>query len=99
MVWALCSFLFIACNNPKPTEQKTEATDTSANVTKETAPAEFADAKYSEIGKKGIDALSAGDVDGWVAGYADNAVFLWNNGDSLAGKQLLLNTGKKEEQK
>lgn len=95
MMWTACSFLFIACNNPKPTEQKTETTDTTTNVTKEAAPAEFADPKYSEIGKKAIAALSAGDVDGWMAGYAESAVFQWNNGDSLKGKTAISGYWKK----
>ena len=85
--------LLIACNNEKPAEQKTETA--AAGETKEAAPAEFADAKYSEIAGKGIDALSAGDVDGWMAGFADNAVYQWNSGDSLAGKAAIADYWKK----
>src|SRR6188474_2848901 len=53
------------------------------------APVEFADPKYSEIGRKALAALSSGDVEGWVANYADNAIYRWNNGDSLAGKKAI----------
>ncbi len=95
MVWILCPVLFIACNNQKPAEQKTETTASKLNETKEIAPAEFADIKYVDIGKKAIAALSSGDVDGWLAGYADNAVYVWNNGDSLAGKPAITAYWKK----
>ena len=94
LVWALGSLLFIGCNNEKGTEQKTAAVQAAAPEGK-TAPAEFADAKYAEVGKKGIAALSAGDVDGWVSSYADNAVYVWNNGDSIAGKTAITAYWKK----
>ena len=64
-------------------------------MTTKKAPAEFADPKYMDVGKKGLAALSAGDVEGWEAGYADNAVYLWNNGDSLAGKAAITAYWKK----
>ncbi len=83
--------LFIACNNEKSAETPATVTETKAS----TAPAEFADAKYAEIGKKGIAALSSGDVDGWMNGYADNAVYVWNNGDSIAGKPAITEYWKK----
>lgn len=58
-------------------------------------PAEFADMKYAAIGKKGLEALSSGDIDGWMTNFADNAVYQWNNGDSLAGKQAIRDYWKK----
>ena len=85
--------LFIACNNEKSAEDK--AATTTTETAKEAAPAEFADAKYAAIGKKGIAALSSGDVDGWMNGYADNAVYVWNNGDSIAGKSAITEYWKK----
>ena len=48
-----------------------------------------------DVGKKGIAALSAGDVEGWMNGYADNAVYVWNNGDSIAGKAAITAYWKK----
>lgn len=86
MVLSLGAFLFLGCNNEKATEQKDETAMSSANETKAPQQAEFADAKYADIGKRGIAALSAGDVDGWMAAYADTATYLWNNGDSIKGK-------------
>jgi hypothetical protein len=36
---------------------------------------EFADAKYAERGKKSLDDLTKGDMDAWMAEFADNAVY------------------------
>lgn len=78
----------IACNNDKPAENK-EAAVAPATESKEPAPAEFADKKYGDMASKQLDALTAGDVDGWMNAYADNAVYVWNSGDSLAGKKAI----------
>jgi len=92
--WALLgSALFFGCNNEKAPETKEKTPDATTET--KSGPAEFADSKYSEIGKKGLAALSAGDIEGWMAGYADNAVFLWNNGDSIAGKTAITDYWKK----
>ena len=92
--WATGLVLFVSCNNEKAAEPKTEATPAATTETK-MAPAEFADAKYATIGKKALAALSAGDVDGWLGSYADNAVYVWNNGDSIAGKAAITAYWKK----
>lgn len=87
--WALCAispFLF-ACNDSKPVEESAQIVATDSTAIQ--APADFADAKYAEIVKNGLNALSAGDVPGWLSGFADNAVFVWNSGDSLAGKAAI----------
>lgn len=96
MLLAFGSLLFIGCTN-KSTEQSnaTSSDSTSMNEAKMTQPAEFADAKYAGIGKAGIAALSSGNVDGWMAGYADNATYVWNNGDSLVGKVAITDYWKK----
>lgn len=86
LVLAFSSVLFIGCNNDA--EKKTDAAPAAATETK-MQDAEFADAKYVDVGKKGIAAMSAGDIAGWMNGYADNAVYLWNNGDSVAGKAAI----------
>lgn len=78
----------VACNNEKPAENK-ETSVAPATESKETPPAEFADKKFVEIASKQLDALTAGDVDGWLNGYTDKAVYIWNNGDSLAGKKAI----------
>jgi hypothetical protein len=80
--------LIAGCNNPSTTETTT-ADSTSTQPAAEIRQADFADARYAEIGRKGVDALSAGDVDGWMSGFADNAVYVWNAGDSIAGKAAI----------
>jgi hypothetical protein len=50
---------------------------------------EFADAKYTEMGKKSLEDLSKGNMDAWMANYADNAKYYWNSGDSLVGKPAI----------
>ena len=83
---ASCMLLF-ACNNEK-TEAKTDAKG-SEMETKTPPQSEFADAKYTEIGKKMMGQLASGDMDGWLSNFADNAVFAWSGGDSLAGKSAI----------
>lgn len=91
MLWAICSTFLFACNSSEPAVEKTEAAVTESTP----QPAEFADAKYADIGKKGIAALASGDVDGWMAAYADNAKYFWNGGDSLIGKAAITAYWKK----
>jgi ketosteroid isomerase-like protein len=84
----MMSFLFLAaCNNPKPEEA---AETTPATTETKAQPAEFADAKYAEIGKSGLASMSSGDVDGWSSNWADNIVWQWNNGDSVVGKAAVV---------
>ena len=77
--------IIVACTDKKPEEKRID----SAAVEVITQPAEFADLKYAEIGKKMFASLSSGDMAGYLAVYADNAVYQWNNGDSLAGKPAI----------
>jgi hypothetical protein len=83
-----CALLF-ACNNEKSNDTKTADTTMAADSSKKMQQSEFADPKYAEIGKKMMAQLSSGDVDGWMSNYADNAVYLWSAGDSLAGKPAI----------
>jgi hypothetical protein len=95
-----CCILF-ACNN-KPADSATPATtDTTAAAAKDTRPqaTEFADAKYTDMGKKNLTQLSSGDIDGWVSAYADNARFVWSAGDSLAGKAAITDYWKNRRTK
>jgi hypothetical protein len=87
---ALATGLFLACSNEK-SENKAEATaDTAAAVTPaKQQPAEFADAKYADIGKKHLADLTSGNIDDWMSTFSDNAVYIWNDGDSLAGKAAI----------
>lgn len=89
-VLALCASIF-ACKNEKPAEEKTETIPAETK----TAPAEFADAKYTETGKQNSAAFASGDIDTWMSSFADNAVYAWNTGDSLSGKTAITDYWKK----
>lgn len=98
---ALGTTLFLACNN-KPAESTEAAKDTLAAVAKETKPpaqSEFADPKYTEMGKANLAKLSSGDIDGWADAYADNAVYLWSRGDSVVGKPAIIKYWKERRGK
>jgi len=82
---ALMSLAVLAACNNKSSEPAKSNTDTTA-VTTEVKPSEIAGAKYMENGKHFLSSFSKGDIDGWLSDWADNGVFLWNTGDSLAGK-------------
>jgi hypothetical protein len=78
--------ILLACNN-QPAEQSAKTDSSAAAETKTETPkdVEFADAKYMDIGKAALAAMSKGDINGWLGSYADNAVYIWSAGDSLAG--------------
>ncbi|MDP4264032.1 MAG: nuclear transport factor 2 family protein [Bacteroidota bacterium] len=86
---AVACLLLLACNSEKKEDAKTSGGTMSTDSTKKMPPSEFADAKYTDFGKKMTDQFSKGDMDGWMSNYADNAVFSWSSGDSLAGKDAI----------
>jgi ketosteroid isomerase-like protein len=88
---ALCALLFIACNSEKPADTPAETTTTETTP----PPAEFADAKYAGLTKSSIAAMASGDTDAMLSNFADNAVWVWNNGDSLTGKTAIADYWKK----
>lgn len=79
--------ILLACNNQSAEQSAKKDSATTTVETKSETPkdAEFADPKYADIGKAALAALTKGDIDAFVAGYADNAVYQWSSGDSLAG--------------
>jgi hypothetical protein len=81
--------LFFACTNQKTEDKAVVTSDSSVTAPPKPLPTEIADAKYVEIGKAGNAALSSGNIDAWMNQFADNAVYIWNNGDSLAGKAVI----------
>jgi len=87
-----CSALFFGCNDPKTTEKDEPKAETPATSSKDY---EFGDNKFVEIGKKATASLESGDIDSWVAYYADSAKYHWNNFDSLVGKTAITDYWKK----
>lgn len=82
----LAGVLFFACAE-KPSADLSNAQTPDTVMTP--PPVEFADAKYIEIGKQGLANLSSGNIPGWMSSFSDNAVYVWNNGDSLVGKAAI----------
>ncbi|HTI92889.1 MAG TPA: nuclear transport factor 2 family protein [Puia sp.] len=84
-----CCFL-LACTNQSTEPASGTAKDTISTTRQTEVPqSEFADARYTEMGKKGLAQLSSGDMAGWMDAYADNAIYRWSSGDSLVGKKAI----------
>ena len=89
-------FLMLACNN----QQKTDADTKTASATADSSSAkpqqaEFADAKFADIGKALLAQFENGNIDEWSKVFAGNAVWTWSAGDSLAGKEKIVEYWKK----
>lgn len=85
-----CFFLF-SCNNEKKDDSSVvPASDTTAMTAKAEVPAtEITDYKNTDIGRNLLNNLSSGNIAGYMNDYADTAVYVWNSGDSLAGKKAI----------
>lgn len=70
-----------SCSQPKP--------EVAQTVEVKPQPMEFGDSKYSDMCKQGLTALTNKDIDSFVANMADNAVYRFNNGDSIVGKPAI----------
>jgi len=83
----ICLTAIASCKNEP---EKTETQVASAvTTTKPPPPAEFADQRFVDLGKKSLELFEKGDIDGWMNSFADNAVYRWSSGDSLAGKEAI----------
>jgi hypothetical protein len=89
-----CSALFFACDNSK-TAENTDAKTASASSVTASKDFEFADTKFVDIAKSGMANLVSGDIDAWMTRFADNAIYRWNNLDSLTGKAAITDYWKK----
>ena len=82
-IWTACS------PQDKPADDAA-ATATNSDTTKAMPAAqEIGDAKYADMLKKQMASFAAKDLNAYMANFADNAVYYWNNGDSLAGKPAI----------
>ncbi|WP_207510723.1 nuclear transport factor 2 family protein [Longitalea luteola] len=86
----------VACQNEA--EKATEPV-VAGESTKNPPPVEFADQKYIDMGKKAWSQFASGDIDGWATNFADNAIYRWSSGDSLAGKAAILKYWKDRRMK
>jgi hypothetical protein len=83
------SFLSSCADNKKVDAPGDTMVKTAATSNK-TTQVELADAKYTEIGKQMMQQMEAGNMDAWAGNFADNAVYSWSGGDSLAGKKAIM---------
>ncbi|MFN5168752.1 MAG: nuclear transport factor 2 family protein [Cyclobacteriaceae bacterium] len=65
--------------------------ETKKNEPAKTEPITIGDISRSEICRKSLEGLSKGDIDSFVEAMATNAVYVFNNGDSLVGKESITN--------
>jgi hypothetical protein len=90
----VCYALLSSCN-----DNSKAAGDGKANTSTDEASGskdyEFADTKFVDLAKKHVVYLESGDIDGWMTNFADNAIYRWNNFDSLAGKAAITDYWKK----
>lgn len=94
LVFAICSLWMFSCTDSKTAEIKEDAAST-APVVVEPKDYEFADSKFVDMAKKGFDNLQSGNIDAWLNDFADNAIYRWNNFDSLVGKAAIADYWKK----
>jgi len=93
MIVAAGCILLFACNSKTGDESKMESekmeTKMDSTGTSKFGGSEFADAKYMDMGKSALKHFENGEMDDWMNQYADNAVYSWSSGDSLAGKKAI----------
>jgi hypothetical protein len=82
------TLVLFSCKD-KEDNDKTEGVTTVSPGEKTPQQVEFADAKYTEMGKKMLAQFESGNLSEWMNGYADNAVYSWSSGDSLVGKPAI----------
>jgi len=92
LTWAaICCLLFLdfSCSSSSSTPAAKDSASTMSTAPATPPQAEFADARYTGLGKKVMSQLSSGDIKGMMDSYADDAVYSWSSGDSLAGKTAI----------
>ena len=85
----LCIALIASCKNASDNKANEPLVKAAATDNAKVPPAEFADAKYMDWGRTRMDQFERGDIDSWASQFAENAVYSWNSGDSLSGKQAI----------
>lgn len=88
----ILSGILLACNNSKTEGDQTLVKGDSAS--KQMPQSEFADARYTEMGKQMLKKFEDGDIESWANMFADNAVYSFSAGDSLTDKKAILDYWK-----
>jgi hypothetical protein len=88
----LAGIVLISCNSK---DGESAIVKEASTETASKPPVEFADAKLADMGKVNLRHFEDGRIDEWADQFADNAVYVWSAGDSLVGKQAILDYWKK----
>lgn len=98
---ALLAGLFACKDQQKPDDAAADPMTKNAATTTDgkPKPVEFADASYMDMGKAMVKHFFDGDYDAWGESFADNAVFSYSSGDSLAGKKAIVDYWKERRNK
>ena len=84
------SLFIISCAEKAEEKSSTQdATPTSTDAKK--PPTEVLDLSEADVVKAGSNALANKDIAGMVANYADDVRYFWSGGDSVIGKQAVVN--------
>ncbi len=87
------ALLCTSCNSDKKeaeTSSDAMVKTSTATTNDKPAPAEIADAKYMDMGKQMMNDFVSGNIDAYGEHFADNAVYLYSSGDSMAGKKAIV---------
>lgn len=93
---ALFVVLFGCKDQQKPAESTADpmVKNSATTTADKQAPSEFADPKYMDMGKAMMKDFTDGNIDAYGEQFADNAVYLYSSGDSLAGKKAIVDYWK-----
>lgn len=95
MLLAAGMFLF-ACNNKEDDKNGDDKGTATVSSTGDKKPAmEVMDISTGDLVKKSYMAFSNKDIDAMTADYADDIMYRWSAGDSLAGKAAVVDFWKK----
>jgi len=86
------SLILLSCNNAKKDEvaKTADATTETAAAPEKKAAVEVLDISAADGVKQSFEAFTKGDIDGMAANFADNIRYGWSSGDSLNGKQAVI---------
>ena len=92
LIGAIISLFLLSCNNAKKDEaEKTaDATATEAAAPEKKAPIEVLDLSAADIIKQSFAAFTKADLDGMAANFADTILYQWSSGDTIRGKQAVI---------
>jgi hypothetical protein len=97
MILSFFSLAVLAsCDADKKNAESTDAIvkSSATPATEKQMQSEFADAKYTDMGKQMMADFAAGNIDAYGEHFADNAVYQWSSGDSLDGKKAIVDYWK-----